>query len=489
MILRKTSRQVRWVLAAIAASAALQAQAPPKPVKIGSVTVTGNIRTRIESWDWFQGDADPAYTYLGTLFRLGLGQQTKKLDWQIELAAPVLLGLPDQAIAPGAQGQLGLGAAYFAANNRSRNAGMVFLKQASVRFKGLGGSENHSLRMGRFEFVDGTETTPKDATLAAIKRDRIAHRLVGNFAWSHIGRSLDGIRYAYDHPKTNLTFVAARPTRGVFQVDGWGELDVAMLYGAGTRLVSTGRGAGEARLFVLHYYDWRNVLKADNRAVASRRADQSNIRVTTIGGHYIQTCDTGAGKFDGMFWGAVQAGAWGTLDHRAGSVAVEAGFQPRVQRLRPWIRAGYLHGSGDGDASDGEHNTFFQVLPTPRWYARFPFYNLMNNEDLFGGLILRPHGSVSIRGEVHSLRLANRGDLWYQGGGAFQPWTFGYVGRPGGGHRGLATLFDVSADYQVNSNWGLSFYFAHARGKSVISSIYPDGKNGRLGYVEFTYRF
>jgi len=31
--------------------------------------------------------------------------------------------------------------------------------------------------------------------------------------------------------------------------------------------------------------------------------------------------------------------------------------------------------------SDDQHNTFFQVLPTPRVYARFPFYNLMNNKD------------------------------------------------------------------------------------------------------------
>jgi hypothetical protein len=30
---------------------------------------------------------------------------------------------------------------------------------------------------------------------------------------------------------------------------------------------------------------------------------------------------------------------------------------------------------------------------------------------------------------LHSIRLATGNDLWYQGGGAFQPATFGYVSR------------------------------------------------------------
>ena len=91
--------------------------------------------------------------------------------------------------------------------------------------------------------------------------------------------------------------------------------------------------------------------------------------------------------------------------------------------------------------------------------------------------------------DVPSLRLGNRNDLWYQGGGAFQPWTFGYVGRPSSGNRGLATMFDVSADIQVNAHSSVGMYFAQAQGKAVTSAIYPDGKHARLGYVEFGYRF
>jgi len=102
---------------------------------------------------------------------------------------------------------------------------MLFTKQGYIRFNELGGTAGQSLKLGRMEFIDGTEVTPKDATLAALKRDRIAHRLIGNFGFSDVGRSLDGVQYVLDRSKLNLTLLGARPTRGVFQVDGWGELN------------------------------------------------------------------------------------------------------------------------------------------------------------------------------------------------------------------------------------------------------------------------
>jgi hypothetical protein len=48
-------------------------------------------------------------------------------------------------------------------------------------------------------------------------------------------------------------------------------------------------------------------------------------------------------------------------------------------------------------------------------------------------LTLQPHRRFTFYNEVHSLRLAQHNDLWYTGGGAFQPFTFGYQGRSGGG--------------------------------------------------------
>jgi hypothetical protein len=477
----------------VAGSARAQsaAAAPPKVHKIGGVTVQGSFRTRMEAWDWFQGDTgDNSYAYSGNLLRLSFSQSLESVDWQVELAVPFLLGLPDNALASGAQGQLGLGAGYFVANDRSPNASMLFPKQAFVRFKRLGGSANHSLRLGRFEFIDGSEIVPKNGTLAALKRDRINQRLIGSFGWTHVGRSFDGFHYQWNTAKGNFTVVGAVPTRGVFQTDGWGWNKSGVGYASYTRPWGTGAHVAETRALAIYYHDWRRVLKTDNRALAARQADAGNIGIASFGGHHLSVVQTSAGAVDVMLWGVAQTGRWGALDHRGTALAAEAGIQPKVwPKLKPWVRAGFFDGSGDSDANDGTHGSFFQVLPTPRPFARFPFFNLMNNRDLNAMLVLRPHAKVTVSSEFHALRLSNRRDLWYVGGGVFQPWTFGYVGRPASGAQSLANLYDTSVDYRFNTNTTITGYVGYANGRAATSAIYPQGKDGLFGYLELVVRF
>ena len=85
-----------------------------------------------------------------------------------------------------------------------------------------------------------------------------------------------------------------------------------------------------------------------------------------------------------MVWGVGQAGSWGNLAQRASAFVGEGGWQAPVKALKPWFSAGYSYGSGDKNPNDSTNGTFFQVLTTPRQYARFPFYNMMNNEDFYG---------------------------------------------------------------------------------------------------------
>jgi hypothetical protein len=471
----------------LAVAALAQTAAPaPQNASAGRITVQGSFRSRLEIWDWFQPNSgDNQYAFSGNILRVSIGQQRPAFDWQIELAAPFLLGLPDDAVAAGVPGQLGLGGTYYVANNRNRNTGMVFPKQAFIRFRHAA----HSLRLGRFEFSDAAEILPKDPSLAWVKRERVAQRLIGPFAWSHTGRSFDGAHYAWTRGQTNFTFMGALATRGAFQTDGWGNLKTAIAYASLNRLQQHGGAHGDYRILGAWFHDWRRVLKTDNRPLAARQRDFANIRIGSFGGHALHTFGSSAGTFDTMLWGLGQFGRWGVLDHAAGAYAIEAGWQPRLPKLRPWVRAGWSHASGDGDPLDGDHNTFFQLLPTPRPFARFPFFDMLNNEDVFGMLVLRPHGKVTVRTEVHGLRLTERNDLWYLGGGPFQPWTFGYVGRTSNGGRGLATLYDISTEYNPHARATITGYFGHARGHSVIRSIYPRDKDGSFGYLELLVRF
>jgi hypothetical protein len=465
----------------------------PKQRRIGGVSVSGSLRLRAESHGWFATPGyEDDYTFGAAVLRLSVGQQRERFDWQVEGQFTALVNLPERAIAAAPQGQLGTGASYFAATGR-KDAG-VALKQAYVRAKSLFGDAASSLRVGRFEFVDGAETAPTDPTLAALKRDHVAHRLLGHFGWTHVGRSFDAVHYVRNTKSGNFTFVGGRPTEGVFQLRGLKELDVDFWYGAYTKPLPGKTINGEFRALGLHYHDGRGALKTDNRSAALRRADARNIRLTTVGGNYVAAVKTGAGTVDLLAWGVGQFGSWGNLSHRAGAAVFEGGVQPAgaLARYKTWLRAGYSRSTGDGDPADSRHTTFFQVLPTPRWHARLPFYNMMNNEDVYAQLKLRPHARLALRADVHHLRLSNRNDLWYAGGGAFQEGTFGYTGRPSNGRRALGTLFDVSADLTVTPTTTVTFYGAGVRGGGVPAAVYPAGganPTARLFYVELMQRF
>src|SRR5262245_62102497 len=77
---------------------------PPAPLVLKGVTVSGSVRARLESWNWFGDAANGEYAYPASLFRIGLGHAGRQYDWQIELAAPVLLNLPEQPVGAGPAG-------------------------------------------------------------------------------------------------------------------------------------------------------------------------------------------------------------------------------------------------------------------------------------------------------------------------------------------------------------------------------------------------
>jgi hypothetical protein len=483
------------VLATILCIAAIcaQAQTTTSPdANWHGLAIHGSWRLRLEAWNWFQDGPGTSntYAYPNSILRIGIGQQRRTLDWLVELAQPSLFNLSPRSVAPGAAGQLGLRGSYWAANVRE-NTAAIFPYKAYIRFKNLGGHAGTSLMLGRYDFVDGTEVTPADKTLAALKAMRVAHRLIGNFQFSVTGRSNDGVFFSSNFRRANVTLAGARPTRGVYQVDGWGELDVNWEYGALTLATGSGHSNGELRLFGLGYQDERAVTKTDNRSTAARSGlDRlQNINIGTFGLHYIHAVQTEHdGTFDFLLWLAGQTGSWGLQQHRAGALVVEAGWQPKAA-WRPWLRLGYDMGSGDGNPADNKHNTFFQALPTPRLYARFPFWNLENMNDASAIVILRPSAKLTLRSEGHALWLSSRHDLWYLGGGAFQPRTFGYVGRPANGNRGLANLWDLSGDYNISPHWVFGLYYGHAWGRGVVHSIYPSGPGSDLGYTELTFKF
>lgn len=442
-------------------------------------------RTHFEAWDWFA--APPyanTYGYVESLLRVSMAQRIRNWDWQLELAQPAILDVPDDAVSSvSAQGQLGLGGTYYASNGNSY-AAAAFFKQGFVRFNG----ENSKLRFGRFEYVDGQETLPKDASICWLQTNRIAHRLIGNFGFSNAQRSFDGIDARYNAGRLNITAMAGRADQGVFNMNGNPELNVDLQYLAVTH--SEWKQHVIWRAFAVGYHDGRTGLtKSDNRALAVRSTDHQNIRIGTYGGDLLASIPAGPGNFDFLFWGALQNGQWGAMSHSANAAAVEGGYQLTRLITAPWLRGGWFRSSGDNNSTDASHNTFFQVLPTPRIYARLPFYNLMNSTDEFVQLMDKPARQLTLRSDLHWLQLTSSHDLWYLGGGAFDNKVFGFVGRPANGARSFASVPDISADWKATKVLDINAYYAYAQGKTVVAAIYPTNRNMQYGYLEIVYHW
>jgi hypothetical protein len=440
------------------------------PIRIWGADLSGSIRARIENWDWFKAPpAQSSYAYGAGILRIALARSYSWVDWQAEGAFPLYVNLPRNAVAPDPQGPLGYGGDYYLAN-RQQNIAAAVLRQAFVRFRSA--DARTTFRLGRLEFADGAEAVPRDPALAALKRDRINQRLIATFNYAL--RSFDGGQFNYTGNEWNVTAMVARVVEGSFQVRAFDEIDVALAYGAFTRQLASRRASSEARLFVLYYNDGRTVLKTDNRPSNALEADRQSIRLATPGAHWISMIRAGPGTADLLLWGAGQFGRWGSQQHVAGEVAAEIGYRFPVG-IQPWVRAGYFRSTGDPNPADGQHNTFFQILSTPRAYARFPSYILMNVEDSFGQFRATPHRNVALRSELHFIRLSNSGDLWYDGGGAFQQGTFGYLGRPSGDRRAIGTALDLNADWTVSKKTTLSFYGGVMRGSAVPALVFPAG--------------
>ena len=460
----------------------------PPPLTWGALTISGELRGRGEGWNWFLGNTRTRYAFGQSLLALSLSRQVSKFGWKISLAQASLYGLPSDAFVVDDHAPLGLGPIYYAANGKPNVAGF-FVQEAFVSIPSI--DRNHStLRLGRFLFNEGLEKKPQSDDLAWLEHQRLSQRLLGDSDWTGITRSLDGAHFSSDiGSATNVTLVAARVTKGVFQTDGLTEMNVDAMYGAYTREFPTPSTDSQLRVFALGYHDGRNLVKVDNRSLAARQADRADIRIGTFGVSYALVAPIRyTGKWDLVVWGAQQVGHWGVLNHRANSGLFELGWRPPVPKVHPWLRAGAIFASGDGNPKDTKHATFFQPLPSEQLYARLPFYTLQNIEDYTGQAIVQPSRKLELRSELHKVKLHSVKDEWYLGSGAFQNTSFGYYALNSSGHRGLGNYVDFGAKYQVNDHLALQYYVGVMSGKAVETSNLK-GKKGGFTFLELAYRF
>lgn len=484
------------IAVAVLVSLAMEVGADVQPRGLPQqLSLAASLRTRWEIWNFFEpaGSENNDYDFLATVVRAGVIWKDDAFDVVAEAQNPALIDLPTTAVAPAPEGPLGLGAVYFL-HNRARNDASVYLKQGYLTLKKTG-LPGLLLKGGRFEFSEGAEAYTGNPTLDWLRNMRISQRLIGPFNFSHVGRAFDGAVASFARGPLSVALSWSRPTEGGFDLNGMkGIEDIDLVYTAINLTGPRRLERSDGRFFYIYYEDRRRQVKSDNRPLRVRQdpAERAKeIALHTEGVHLLHLQPTAPGPFDFLVWAALQQGDWGLQDHRAWAWDVEIGWQPSLP-WKPWLRFGYGRTSGDDDPDDDDHGTFFQILPTARLYSYSTFYNLMNNEDGFIELILRPIPGLSSRASFHNIRVTEGRDLWYQGSGATladrnRPEGFGFPGRPANGRRDLFRVLETSIGYDWNKHLNTNLYYGHVFGGGVIRAIF-DGDSADFGYLEFTLK-
>lgn len=444
-----------------------------------------NNRIRGEFVDWFgdpivNGQVVPkesSYNFMGNKFQLGLGVKGDLFEAFAQFQDTVIANLPSNGV--------GVGSVYYANTPRTTQNG-AFLRQGWLKLK----HDGFYVKGGRQLYSDQATGAATDKTLKWIQDYRLAQRLIGPFEYTHVGRSFDGGTLGYLTDDFELGGFAFIPTFGGFEINGMKNIPDINVAGATLNLRDSETiGNTIAQLSYYYYSDDRNLVVTDNRAQATRtRTRGQTLEIHTFGGSAAHVIPVGAGLADGVVYGYGQLGNWQNLDHAAWAFGAEIGYQLPDLWGSPWLRAGINSGSGDSDPNDGDHETFFQLLPTAWLYAQFPFYNMMNNQDVFVQAIVKPHPKVNVRLDFHWLRVNEKQDLVYSGAGATSDTFFGFAGAPTGGSEDLAYLTHVMVNFKPLDYLSFNVFYAHAFGQNIISSQFA-GNQGNYGFVEAIVSF
>ncbi|MGH8476232.1 MAG: alginate export family protein [Methylococcales bacterium] len=450
-----------------------------------TVRLEVNDRIRGEFVDWF-GDPiingkvvpkESSYDFLANKFQLGIRIKGEPFEAFAQFQHTVISGLPANGV--------GVGSVYFANTPRTTQNG-AFIRQGWLKLKHNG----FYVSGGRQIYMDQAQGAATHKSLKWIQDLRLAQRLIGPFEYTHVGRSFDGGTLGYLSDDIEVSGFAFMPTFGGFEINGINTITDIKIAGAAVNLRdSEAVGNTIGQLSYYYYSDDRNLLVTDSRSTAARAQTLGqSIEIHTLGVSAAHILPIGPGLADGMFYGYGQFGNWQNQNHGAWAFGVELGYQLSDVWGSPWLRAGINSGSGDPNPGDGNHQTFCQLLPTAWPYAQFPFYNMMNNQDVFVQALVKPHPKVNVRFDFHWLSVNETRDLLYSGGGATSNTFFGYAGLPTGGFDNVAYLTHVMVNIKPIDYLSFNFLYCHAFGQDIINTQYTN-KQGNYGFVEAIVSF
>lgn len=469
-----------------ASAASADSSAASTPVAGTTSFLVENL-SRVEVWRYFQprpgAAVEPDYAFVGNRSSLGAAYEGPRWAFQGTLQYVRLENLPSKAIGPGL---LGTGAAYYfqAAGEFSYQ---FYLRGLSLTWRDR--PRGLWVEVGRLSRAASTQPTSGDATIDRVVRDELQGRLLGDMEWSFYERAWDGVRGGVAKSGRSATVTLALPTQGTYEESA--NLFMDRVPVAAIELAAQpGALVRHTRVdaFAIRYDDTRRIsARPDNTGRPTARAD---ITVVAVGGSIAGAYPSRAGTTDVALWAAAQGGHWYEQSHRGRAATASVGQRATRVAGQPWLRAGVAWASGDGNATDDRHDTFFPMLPSGDRVSSLNAYALMNVRDAWTRLQVTPHRAVDLAASAHQVRLADAADRWYQGSGATirAGNYFGYQGRNARGATTIGTVLDAQVTWRPWRWWTVRALAGRILGGDVQATLFA-GTRLTTGWIESTLHF
>ncbi|HEX9800618.1 MAG TPA: alginate export family protein [Thermoanaerobaculia bacterium] len=460
------SRATALTVFALAASAAAAGAVEP------SVEPFAEVRVRAELFDAARIGTDQEARYEMGLVRVRAGGD---LSWGGRFAlhglvqSAAMAGVPDDAV-------FGSGPVYSSTNGGDGSPSQAGLLELSFTWR----EPSFELSVGRQAFADGAAPPVGAALPDGVRARRLADRLIGNLDFPNVGRRFDGAVFRSGLAGVGrLELFALRPLAGAFNYrDAFDRLDVDLAGGSFASPFGGWIPRSEVRLFAQGYRDDRPV---------ARNAVGGELAIDTFGASLL----AGTADWDVLAWYALQRGEWGARDHRADAWIVEAGWRFAAVPGSPSFHLGYEQASGGGPG--GDHETFFNLLPTNhKFYGALDYLAFSNVRDLYLEARWSAGKHVKLSAALHDFSLVDRADAWYGGSGAMSDLEFGYAARrPAGGvfaASDLARELDFTAAWALRPNLEIKLESGRWAGSAAAEQFAPADADGAWLGLEATWR-
>jgi hypothetical protein len=409
-------------------------------LEMDRLTVGGEIRERYEFRDDsdFNHATDDTLSFVGSRIRLHVGYEpAADLGFFFQIQDSRLLG---------------------SETSTASNEKNLDLHQGYLTVKNLAGPL--TMTLGRQEMMFGDS------------------RLVGNFGWSNIGRSFDGLRLNY--------------SPGVFRMDGWATVtrqydnaatadpdftrpsrDSQQFYGIYTSVKAK---TLTMEPYAMYLRDTGNEDELDSTgalispitAPAARGQDRVTAGLRVDGKAASESVDfTGEGAYQ---TGTMDArGTTPKSDLSAYAFAVKAGYTLPVT-FKPRIGIEYDRASGDDDPTDDQFKTFENLFPTNHiHYGTMDYVGWRNMQDLRFSLGIKPTKTTGLSLDYHMFHLVEETDNWYAASGKIFKTT-----PSGNTETGLGQELDLAAYAMIKEKLRLEAGYGRFFPGDYVEANFPD---------------